>query len=248
MFGMKKKTTSQEMVPVANTPSTKPKTSLIEELKSLDFQEYGEWAPRVRMVTWVGITLLVTAIGSFIFVKPQIDQANSYKAERPMLLEELRKKEVSLKEVQSYEAQLEQMEARFNQQLQQLPKESEIPELVQDVSDAAKASGFDIVNVSLDLEQIKEIFKEQPIKVHAEGGYHSFGRFAEQISTLPRIVKINGFVIETDPSKRTAHNLIPTVKYDISASTYSYLEPVAVVSTPPEGVDPATMTTEEVSQ
>lgn len=218
-FGTKEKIKQPKAVAV-------PRESLIEQLKTLDLSECGEWDLRLKVLSWVGITTLVTAAGSFFLVKPIFDQISAYEAERPQALEALRSKEVEFKRVQAYQEKLAEMDSHFKQQLLQLPKESEIPDLVQDVTHSARASGFSIVTVGLQQEKNTGIVIEQPISVDAAGDFRSFGRFVESISGLSRIVNIGNFTIETDDSKRTLAHMLPHVSYKIQANTYRYLEPV----------------------
>ena len=218
-FGTKEKIKQPKAVAV-------PRESLIEQLKSLDLNECGEWDLRLKILSWVGITALVTAAGSFFLVKPIFDQISTYESERPQALEALKSKEIEFKRVQAYQEKLTEMDSHFKQQLLQLPKESEIPELVQDVTHSARASGFSIVTVGLQQEKNTGIVIEQPISVDAAGDFRSFGRFVESISGLSRIVNIGNFTIETDDTKRTLAHMLPHVSYKIEANTYRYLEPV----------------------
>lgn len=224
-----------------------PRESLLEQLKTINFSESGEWDLRLKVISWVGITTLVTAVGSFLFVKPLFDNIAVYESERPQALEQLRIKEVEYKRVQSYQVKLAEMDAYFKQQLLQLPKESEIPDLVQDVTQSARSSGFSIVTVGLDQEKNTGIVIEQPITVNAAGDFRSFGNFVERISTLSRIVNIGDFTIETDASKRTLAQMLPHVTYKIQANTYRYLEPVEPVMAPQQQGDD-TATAPEASQ
>lgn len=241
MFGMKKSTDApkvkkkafgtKEKMPKAEKIKTEksvavPRESLIEQIKTIDFNEAGEWDLRLKLITWASITTIVTAAGSFFLVKPIFDQISNYEAERPQGLEALRAKEIEFKRVRAYQEKLTEMDVYFKQQLLQLPKESEIPDLVQDVTYSARSSGFSIVTVGLQQEKNTGIVIEQPITVNAVGDFRSFGRFAESIAGLSRIVNIGDFTVEADDSKRTLERMIPHVGYKIQANTYRYLQPV----------------------
>ena len=166
-FGSKEKIKQPKAVAV-------PRESLIEQLKTLDLKECGEWDLRLKILSWVGITALVTAAGSFFLVKPIFDQISTYESERPQALDALRSKQVEFKRVQAFQEKFAEMNTYFNQQLLQLPKEAEIPELVQDMTHSARASGFSIVTVGLQQEKNTGIVIEQPISVDAAGDFRSF--------------------------------------------------------------------------
>lgn len=61
------------------------------------------------------------------------------------------------------------MQANFNQQLEQLPKETEIPSLVEDINLTGVNSGLKFKNIRLEDEVKQEIFIEQPIAIEATG-------------------------------------------------------------------------------
>ena len=114
------------------------------------------------------------------------------------------------------------MEANFNQQLQQLPKETEIPSLVEDINLTGVNSGLKFKNIRLENEVKQEFFIEQPISIEATGDYHAFGAFAAGIAALPRIVTLHDFTVEAkqDTEKKSD---IPVINYTVKAKTYRYV-------------------------
>lgn len=115
------------------------------------------------------------------------------------------------------------MQANFNQQLEQLPKETEIPSLVEDINLTGVNSGLKFKNIRLENEVKQEIFIEQPIAIEATGDYHAFGAFVSSIAALPRIVTMHDFVVEAAPDKDSKSD-IPVLNYSIKAKTYRYVE------------------------
>ena len=114
------------------------------------------------------------------------------------------------------------MEANFNQQLEQLPKETEIPSLVEDINLTGVNSGLKFKNIRLENEVKQEFFIEQPISIEATGDYHAFGAFATGIAALPRIVTLHDFTVEAkqDTEKKSD---IPVINYTVKAKTYRYV-------------------------
>ena len=114
------------------------------------------------------------------------------------------------------------MEMNFNQQLEQLPKETEIPSLVEDINVTGVSSGLKFKNIRLEPEVKQEFFIEQPISIDATGDYHSFGSFVSSIAALPRIVTLHDFTITGTPSQDKKSD-VPIVSYTIKAKTYRYV-------------------------
>lgn len=193
-----------------------------EELQSLDAENYGDWSLPVKIFSWIMIAVLMVLIGYFLAVKPIKDEIYSATLNRELILQEFEKQDMALKNATQYELQLNQIEKRFQEQLMQLPKETEISGLVEDINQSGRSSNLKITDITLTAEQKKEVFIEQPISIVATGDFHTFGRFVEMVAALPRIVTIQGFKVQVDQSKQTE---VPVINYGIEASTYRYLDP-----------------------
>ena len=114
------------------------------------------------------------------------------------------------------------MQANFEQQLLQLPKETEIPGLVEDINVSGVNSGLKFKNIRLEPEIRQEFFIEQPISIEATGDYHSFGSFVSGIAALPRIVTLHDFDISAS-SANDKKTDIPQISYSVKAKTYRYV-------------------------
>lgn len=198
----------------------------MHEIKTIELDDYGLWSKPVKMLSW-GLIFGVTAVASYcLTVQPIIEQIERSQRDRGFLLDEYKVKKEKLVGAEMYQAQLVEVERKFNEQLSQLPKETEIPGLVEDISRLGRISGLNLENIELDEEVKREVFIEQPISISAKGDFHSFGRFVSSIATLPRIVSVESFTVKTDPPVEgdTSNSGYPSVSYVIKASTYRYLD------------------------
>lgn len=203
-----------------------------QQFNTLDSNNFGSWPISVKITCWIFLFFLVCAIGYFLALKPKLDAIDQARAQEQNLLNEFKDKDSKLRNLQQYQAQLQQMEMNFNQQLQQLPKETEIPSLVEDINLTGVNSGLKFKNIRLENEVTQEFFIEQPISIEATGDYHSFGMFVSGIAALPRIVTLHDFVITAtqNPDKKSD---IPTVDYSLKAKTYRYIATANDLSTAP---------------
>ena len=193
-----------------------------QQFNTLDMNNYGSWPASVKITCWIFIFLAVLALGYFVVIKSQLEEIANAQAKEQSLLNEFKEKDSKLRNLQQYQAQLQEMEANFNQQLQQLPKESEIPSLVEDINLTGVNSGLKFKNIRLENEVKQEFFIEQPISIEATGDYHAFGAFAAGIAALPRIVTLHDFTVEAkqDTEKKSD---IPVINYTVKAKTYRYV-------------------------
>ena len=193
-----------------------------QQFNTLDMNNYGSWPASVKITCWIFIFLAVLALGYFVVIKSQLEEIANAQAKEQSLLNEFKEKDSKLRNLQQYQTQLQEMEANFNQQLQQLPKETEIPSLVEDINLTGVNSGLKFKNIRLENEVKQELFIEQPISIEATGDYHAFGAFTTGIAALPRIVTLHDFTVEAkqDTEKKSD---IPVINYTVKAKTYRYV-------------------------
>lgn len=193
-----------------------------QQFNTLDMNNYGSWPLSVKITCWIFIFLAVLALGYFVVIKSQLEAIANAQAKEQSLLNEFKEKDSKLRNLQQYQTQLQEMEANFNQQLEQLPKETEIPSLVEDINLTGVNSGLKFKNIRLENEVKQEFFIEQPISIEATGDYHAFGAFTTGIAALPRIVTLHDFTVEAkqDTEKKSD---IPVIHYTVKAKTYRYV-------------------------
>ncbi|KAF7275638.1 hypothetical protein GWI33_011474 [Rhynchophorus ferrugineus] len=169
---------------------------------------------------YIFILIFIGFAAYFLLIKGVCEQISNAEAQQQNLLNEFQDKDSKLRNLQQYQAQVLQMEAQFNQQLEQLPKETEIPDLVEDINMAGVSSGLEFKDIKLQPEVKQEVFIEQPIDITVEGNYHSLGGFVSAIAALPRIVTLHDFKIDTSIAKGTE---VPKLSMNIKAKTYRYM-------------------------
>lgn len=194
---------------------------IYQQFNTLDMNGYGSWPIAVKVVCWIFIYFIICVLGYLLVIRFQLDDISKAEIEESTLLKEYREKDSKLRNLKLYEQQYQNMQLKFQKQLQQLPTQAEIPSLVENISQTGVKSGLKFKNIQLDNEVKREFFIEQPILIEASGDYHAFGTFVSNLAVLPRIVTLHDFEItaQTDPNKKSD---IPKVNYLLKAKTYSY--------------------------
>lgn len=192
----------------------------VQQLQQMDMNNIGAWPTSVKLTMYLFILVLIGFAAYFILIKGVREQISNAEAQQQNLLNEFRDKDSKLRNLQQYQAQVQQMEIQFTQQLEQLPKETEIPGLVEDINMAGVSSGLDFKNIRLEPEIRQQIFIEQPIDITVEGNYHSMGGFVSAIAALPRIVTLHNFKMDSETAKGSE---VPKLKMNIKAKTYRYM-------------------------
>jgi len=219
---------------IKDNVATKSKTKFsFEDFKnsfgSLDPQNMGSWPLTVKFTIYIFVFALVLALAYFLLIRPVRDEIAAAEGQKISLLTEYREKDSKLRNLQQYQTQVEQMESTFGQLLLQLPKETEIPGLVEDINYTGVGSGLQFDNIKVENEVKKDFFIELPIVIKGRGDFHSFGAFVSALAALPRIVTIDDFEIAPMPTKSKSE--VPVLGLTIHSKTYRYNDTAASTNT-----------------
>jgi type IV pilus assembly protein PilO len=206
----------------------KPYTTqdFLNSFNTLDPQNMGNWPVPVKITILVFVLLLTLALAYFLLIRPVMDQIDGARIQEETLLNEYRDKDSKLRNLQLYEIQVKQMEDTFGQLLLQLPKENEIPGLIEDINYTGIGSGMQFNGITVEPEIAREFFIELPISIKGQGDYHAFGGFISGLAALPRIVTAHDFDIApiTQSDKDTGE--VPVLNMTLQARTYRYNDQV----------------------
>lgn len=193
----------------------------VDELKSFDVNDLsdidtiGVWPGPVKAVIITIIFAACMSAGYFFHIKNLQEDLRREIATESQVRTELEQKAYLAANLEAYQAQTVEMEASFAELLRQLPSQTEVPGLVDDITNVGLGSGLDFANIQLADEVAQEFYIELPINVDVRGNYHDFGTFVSGVSTLDRIVTLHDFSI-TSAANQTFLSM------SIVAKTYRY--------------------------
>jgi len=93
-----------------------------QQFNTLDMHNYGSWPLSVKVTCCLFLFLLVCLLGYFFVIQPKLTDIDAAQAQQQDLLNEFKEKDSKLRNLKQYQAQIQQMQSNFNQQLAQLPK------------------------------------------------------------------------------------------------------------------------------
>ncbi len=169
-----------------------------QSFQSLDSNNYGSWPAVVKITLIVVLLFVIALLTYFIPVKAKMKEIEAAEREQDSLLESYREKESKARHLEEYKNQIEQMEIEFNSLLEQLPKETRVPELVKGINMTGIGSNVRFKKITVNPEIQQEYFIEQPIEIEAKGSYHQFGEFVSGLAALPRIITMHDFTVTSD--------------------------------------------------
>lgn len=187
------------------------------DINNIDFNNVGSWPGALKFI--VGLVLLIGLLfaGYHFHLKDLQLVLERSEAQELTLRRDFEAKSFRAANLDAYKAQLVEIEERFGTLLKQLPSDTEVPGLLEDITQMGLNSGLEFESITLQPETAKQFYIELPISIVVEGSYHDMGTFVSSIASLPRIVTLHDFTI----SPVTAGNG-DLLKMSILARTYRY--------------------------
>ncbi|RZU47469.1 type IV pilus assembly protein PilO [Fluviicoccus keumensis] len=195
----------------------------VNTLNTLDPENIGSWPLLVKILIYILVFILVLILGYVFHISAMRENLAHGEEEQATLLQDFEQKVFKANNLDVYKKQLKDMEDSFGSLLRQLPQDTEVPGLLEDITHTGLGSGLDFDGIELGTEQSKEFYSELPINIKVHGDYHAFGAFVSGVSSLPRIVTLHDFAIRPVPSK-LADTGAPVLSMQIQAKTYRYKE------------------------
>ncbi len=192
----------------------------INDLKNFDWADLqdldtiGVWPGAVKVLIVLVVFGGCGAAGYFFHIQNLQLELERVANEENQLRVEFEQKAFLAANLEEYRAQTVEMEESFEELLLQLPSETEVPGLVDDVTETGEGSGLEFDNIALQREVIQEFYIELPMDIDVVGDYHDFGTFVSGVASLDRIVTLHDFTITARDDNNLDMNII--------ARTYRY--------------------------
>jgi type IV pilus assembly protein PilO len=180
----------------------------------LDFDNVGSWPTPVKVICWVLVLALTLGLGYFYHIKDLQQQLAKAESKEVKLKKDFEKKAFQAANLEAYRQQMAEMEESFGALVSQLPSDTEVPGLLEDITNKGLQNGLEIASIDLRKERAREFYVELPIAISASGSYHDMGAFISGMASLPRIVTLHDFKISTSKGGNLDLNIV--------AKTYRY--------------------------
>ena len=191
--------------------------NLIDELKSLDPKQPGNWPWPFKAAAFILIFVAIQVAGWFLFWDAQNEAIEKGRAEVAKQKEVFLEKKRLAVNLDAYKQQRAEIEQAFGALLKQLPNKSEMDALLIDINQAGLGRGlaFDLFKPA-EKENFTEFYAELPVNIKVTGNYHDLGAFASDVAKMPRIVLLTD--VKLDPPKEGLLSM------EAVAKTYRYLD------------------------
>jgi type IV pilus assembly protein PilO len=193
----------------------------VRELKTFDWNDIGDpesigvWPGPVKALLVVTLFAGLLGGGYWFHIKNRQADLDRVIAAETGLRNDLESKAVLAANLEAYRAQMVEMNDSFGTLLSQLPGQTEVPGLLDDITFTGLGSGLQLNTIQLQREVAREFYIELPIDIAVTGNYHDFGAFVSGVASLSRIVTLHDFTINAAGSRDTS-------TMTILARTYRY--------------------------
>jgi type IV pilus assembly protein PilO len=186
------------------------------DINDLDFDNVGSWPAAIKLIIWVVLLAAVAVGGYYYHIEDLQLQLAEVEAKEITLKKDFEKKAFQAANLDAYRQQMVEMEESFGALVSQLPSATEVPGLLEDITNKGLLNGLNIASIDLQKEQSREFYVELPIAISASGSYHDLGAFISGMAGLPRIVTLHDFKISAKGNNPNS------LQMNIIAKTYRY--------------------------
>jgi len=195
-----------------------PAVSLMEELGSIDINDIGSWTRRVKILMAGILCVVIIGAGFHFIIQDQRVKLAAEERKEPGLKDSYLEKKALAINLDAYKAQMIEAEETFGVLLKQLPNESEIPDLLIDMTQVGISRGLQFERIKPGATVDQDFYAEKNVDIIANGTYHQVAGFVSDVAALPRIINVANFSIER--VSQDSENL----RFSATTKTYHYLE------------------------
>ena len=187
------------------------------DINDLDVNNLGSWPAAVKTIAGALLLVLVLAGGYFFYIQDMQTQLDQARNDEATLREQFSNKAFQAANLPAYKTQMVEMENTFGALLRQLPSDTEVPGLLEDITRTGLGSGLEFEEIKLLPEAAQQFYIELPIQITVTGAYHDLATFVSGVASLPRIVTLHDFEIrpvDKSPGKLRMSILAKTYRYN----------------------------------
>lgn len=156
-----------------------------------------------KLGLFLGLVVLISGLYWYFFWSPKNAELKRQQKTLQSKLKKLNKLENIKKDLPKFEKENERLNKEFEIASLKLPKEEEIPALIDSIYADISASGLE-PQVFAPKDQVnRDIYAEIPIEMEVSGNYFELATFFDRISRLPRIFNVQNLNLKRIKSKKS---------------------------------------------
>jgi type IV pilus assembly protein PilO len=162
------------------------------------------------------IILVVVLVLFFRFpYKANSDKVDQLRSRRDSLQIEVQKAEAARIRLPELQEKIARLEVEWERAKEMLPKEKEIPSLIQQISNSGTKAGVSFLLFRPSTIAQKVNYSEIPVQIKVTCGYHQLGKFLSNVGNLARIVNVPSIKV-TAGKDRSCEAELRTLTYTVA--------------------------------
>jgi type IV pilus assembly protein PilO len=176
----------------------------------------GQWPLAPRLLCAAGAMAAVLALGWYFYWDGQFEEQDNLAQQETKLRDDYKSKMAQAINLETLEAQQQQVNLYVERLEKQLPSKAEMAALLSDINQAGVGRGLQFQLFKPGQVLVKDYYAELPIDIKVTGTYHDIGEFAADMAKMPRIVTLNNVNVNTGAGG--------VLQLDAIAKTFRYLD------------------------
>jgi type IV pilus assembly protein PilO len=173
---------------------------------------------RTKIAIVAAILLLPIVAFYFAYYQPKSETIATLTGQTEQLKQQVQEAKAKAANKEKFEQELAEAQLKFDETSVLLPKDSEIPKLLKDISSLGRNAGLDFLTFKPLADVPKDFYAELPVTINVRGPYHNMGFFFDQVSKLERIVSVTNIKMSS-PKKEGGEMLLSS---DCKLVTYRF--------------------------
>lgn len=187
------------------------------QFRDLNGVHPGLWPIAPRLLSALGLAIVVIVLGWFGYLSGQVDEINAGQQEEMTLKEAFKQKVQKSNSLEALKEQRKLVIQYVARMEKQLPSKSEMAGLLTDINQAGAGRGLTFSLFKPGQVIVRDYYAELPIDIKLTGSYHDLGEFVSDIAKLSRIVTLNNLTLSSNKDSQLV--------LEVVAKTFRYLDP-----------------------
>lgn len=184
--------------------------------RDLDVDEITEWPLIPQICVVLLMALIVQGFGIWQWLMPLENELEQLKQQEITLKSTVRFKSNQVAALPQLQAQLDELNVRYQLLIEQLPMQKELASLLSSINQVGIENQLSFTRIDWGAKESQQFLYRLPLNIELTGKYHDIGDFSEAIARLPRVVNLKNIELQ-----RVSHES-STLHFRVLAHTYQF--------------------------
>lgn len=190
-------------------------------LNEIDFKNLHLQSKGIQFGCALLLAALIVGVGYFAFFSTQIDTYKAAEEKETQLKDDFSKKSVLAANLPNLEQELVLLEESINDLLKQLPTDAQIPNLIQEMHQAAAKNGLTMNNVIPQPPVNDGQIQRLPFQIETTGSHKDIVNFTRDLGRMSRIVTLSHMSVKNADNNDLTGNKLT---FSAFANTYKAID------------------------